>query len=154
MHRKVKRRAKRIQKGIRSTLRRHRPASHDARASGDAGLELKDAGAGAGNGTGSGGEGGGVAIEEEVTVRLVDAVEGGQVGGLSDVIDEDEGSKLQRVGELVDGLLGDELVHPYSSVRKNLARKSSVHGGAQFSSDCKSLRPVKLFTSSNIYSHF
>ena len=78
--------------------------------------------------------------EEVVAVRHVDAVEGGQVGGLSYVIDDDAGSKLRRVGELVDELLGDELVHPYASVRKIYERKG-VHGGAPFSCVWKALRP-------------
>ena len=110
-----------------------------AQGSGDAGQEMNDAGAG--NDAGGGGGGGSVAMEEVVEVRHVDAVDGGQVGGLSEVIDEDEGSVLQRVGELVDELLGDELVHPYTNLRKNLKRKASVHGGAPFStpSVCKSL---------------
>ena len=79
--------------------------------------------------------------EVVVAVRHVDAVEGGQVGGLSDVIDDDAGSMLRRVGELVDELLGDELVHPYASIRKIYARKSGIHGGAPFSCVWKALRP-------------
>lgn len=128
VHRKVDQHRRLVQKRLGKTFRKRRPAAH-AQGSGEAGLEQNDAGAAADTGDGAGAGREGVTVQEEdVVVRLADPVEKGPVGGLSEVLDDDTGSMLHRVGELIDELLGDQLVHPYATIRKSLARKASNHG--------------------------
>lgn len=112
---------RKVRKPLKKLFRR-RPNAKRAQASGEAGHEMVERG---GDKAAAGGDG----LEDEVVVRQVDALESG-VGGLSEVEADGTGATLRRVGQLIDELLGDQLVHPHTNLHKNFAHKQTR--GAHF----------------------